>query len=156
QLVEQCKKGYEEFNFFVPANGIREFTWNVFAANYIEMAKPRAYGLGFDEEEKVAAWYTMHKTFSTILLLLSPIVPFITDQLWHTLYSNESIHKQKFPEAAWSTELANYTKQISDFNSLVWNSKKEKGMSLKDPISINVPHELELFRKDLVAMHSIQ
>jgi len=156
QLIEQCRKGYEEFNFFVPANGIREFTWNVFAANYIEMAKPRAYGLGFSEEEKVAAWYTMHKAFSTILLLLSPIVPFITDQLWRTLYSNESIHKQRFPESSWSTELANYTKQISEFNSLVWNNKKEKGMSLKDPIGINIPHELELFRKDLVAMHSIQ
>ncbi len=156
QLIEQCRKGYEEFNFFVPATAIREFTWNVFAANYIEMVKPRAYGLGFDEEEKAAAWYTVHKAFSTILLLLSPIVPFITDQLWRTLYSNDSIHKQRFPESSWSTELTNYTKQISDFNSLVWNNKKEKGMSLKDPISINVPHELELFRKDLVAMHSIQ
>jgi valyl-tRNA synthetase len=155
-LIEQCKKGYEEFNFFVPATAIREFTWNVFAANYIEMAKPRAYGLGFEEEEKVAAWYTMHKAFSTILLLLSPIIPFITDQLWRTLYSEESIHKQRFPESKWSTELANYTKQISDFNSLVWNSKKEKSMSLKDPISINIPPELELFRKDLVAMHSIK
>jgi valyl-tRNA synthetase len=155
-LIEECKKGYEEFNFFVPATAIREFTWNVFAAHYIEMVKARAYGIGFDEEEKTAAWYTLHKSFSTVLLLLSPIVPFITDQLWRSLYSNESIHKQRFPEAIWSTELTNYTKQIADFNSLVWNSKKERGMSLKDPISINVPNELELFRKDLVSMHNIK
>ena len=155
-LIESCRKGYEEFNFFVPATSIREFTWNVFAAHYIEMVKPRAYGLGFDEEEKVSTWYTLHKSFSTILLLLSPILPFITDHLWRALYSGESIHKQRFPEQIWSTELANYTKQISDFNSFVWNSKKEKGMSLKDPIKINIPSELELFRKDLVAMHSIQ
>lgn len=154
-LVEQCRKGYEEFNFFIPATAIREFTWNIFAAHYIEMVKGRAYGLGFDEEEKVASWYTLHKSFSTILLLLSPITPFITDQLWRSLYSDESIHKQKFPEPIWSTELTNYTKQISDFNSLVWNTKKEKGVSLKDSVSINIPHELELFRKDLVSMHNI-
>jgi valyl-tRNA synthetase len=155
-LIEQCRKGYDGFNFFIPATAIREFTWNVFAAHYIEMVKARAYGLGFNEEEKVAAWHTLHKSFSTILLLLSPIVPFITDHLWRSLYSNESIHRQKFPEATWSTELTNYTKQISDFNSLVWNTKKEKGVSLKEPISINIPHELELFRKDLVLMHNIQ
>jgi valyl-tRNA synthetase len=155
-LIEQCKKGYEEFNFFIPSTAIREFTWNVFAAHYIEMVKARAYGLGFSDEEKVAAWYTLHKTFSTILQLLAPIVPFITDHLWRSLYSNESIHKQRFPEAAWSTELSNLTKQIMDFNSLVWNSKKEKSMSLKDSININIPAELELFRKDLVSMHNIK
>jgi valyl-tRNA synthetase len=120
------------------------------------MVKARAYGLGFSDEEKVAAWYTLHKTFSTILQLLAPIVPFITDHLWRSLYSNESIHKQRFPEAAWSTELSNLTKQIMDFNSLVWNSKKEKSMSLKDSININIPAELELFRKDLVSMHNIK
>ena len=154
-LIERCRKGYEEFNFFIPATMIREFTWNVFAAHYIEMAKARAYGLGFNEEEKTAAWYTLHKSFSIILLLLSPIVPFITDHLWRLLYYNESIHKQKFPEPIWSTEFANYTKQITDFNSLVWNNKKKKIISLKDPININIPTELELFRKDLTSMHNI-
>ena len=120
------------------------------------MVKALVYGLGFDEEEKAAGWYTLHKSFSTILLLLSPIVPFITDHLWRSLYSNNSIHSQKFPEPIWSRDLTNYTKQISDFNSLVWNSKKGKGMSLKDPISINVPNQLEPFRKDLVSMHKIK
>ncbi|MEM3084941.1 MAG: valine--tRNA ligase [Nitrososphaerales archaeon] len=155
-LIALCKGEYEKFNFFTPATAIREFTWNIFAAHYLEMVKARAYGLGFNDEEKVAAWYTLHKSFSTILLLLSPITPFITDQLWRSLYSNESIHKQKFPEAAWSTELSTYTKQIMDFNSLIWNSKKEKGISLKDPIKVNIPHALDLFRKDLVSMHNIQ
>ncbi|MGQ0771454.1 MAG: valine--tRNA ligase, partial [Nitrososphaerota archaeon] len=43
-LVKECKKGYSEYNFFVPAVAVREFTWNVFAAHYIEMIKARAYG----------------------------------------------------------------------------------------------------------------
>ena len=155
-LIEQCRKGYEELNFFIPATAIREFTWNVFAAHYVEMVKARSYGLGFDDEEKKAGWYTLHKSFSTILILLSPIIPFITDYLWRSLYSHESIHKQKFPEQIGYTELTNYTKQISEFNSSIWNSKKEKGMSLRDPINIGIPSDLELFRKDLVPMHNIK
>ena len=155
-LIENSRKGYADFNFFIPATAVREFTWNLFAAHYVEMVKPRAYGLGFDTSEQEAAWYTLHKCFSTILLLASPIIPFITDQLWRSLYSEKSIHKEMFPEPSWSTEMTSYTKQISEFNSLVWNSKKEKAISLKDPISINIPNELDLFRKDLVAMHSIK
>ena len=52
KLIIECHKGYEKYNFFVPAIAIREFTWNLFAANYIEMVKARAYGIGFSEEEK--------------------------------------------------------------------------------------------------------
>lgn len=44
-LVKECKKGYDEYNFFIPAIAIREFTWNLFAAHYIEMVKGRAYAL---------------------------------------------------------------------------------------------------------------
>lgn len=155
-MTEQCRKGYQDFNFFIPSTVIREFTWNMFAAHYLEMVKARAYGLNCSEDEKAAAWYALHKAFSTILILLSPIIPFITDHLWRSIYSKESIHKQKFPEPIWSTEHAKYTEKIVDFNSLVWNSKKEKGISLKEPISIDIPEELYVFRRDLVAMHNIK
>ena len=93
-LVKECKKGYDEYNFFVPAIAIREFTWNLFAAHYIEMVKARAYGIGFSDEERDGAIFTLHKTLSTILKLLAPITPFITEHLWKILYSKESIHKQ--------------------------------------------------------------
>jgi len=155
-LIENCRKGYDDFNFFIPATAIREFTWNVFAAHYIEMVKPRAYGLGFDKSEQEAAWYTLHKCLSTILLLSSPVIPFITDQLWRSLYSDKSIHTQRFPEPSWSTEMTSYTKAITDFNSLVWNKKKEQGISLKESINISIPSELEQFKKDLVSMHNIK
>ena len=45
KLVKDCKAGFDEYNFFIPAIAIREFTWNLFAAHYIEMAKARAYGI---------------------------------------------------------------------------------------------------------------
>ena len=78
-LITECQKGYEKYNFFIPAIAIREFTWNLFAANYIEMVKARAYGIGFSDKEKDAAIFTLHKVLSTILKLLAPITPFITD-----------------------------------------------------------------------------
>nr|AFK24994.1 valyl-tRNA synthetase [uncultured archaeon] len=155
-LVKECKKGYSEYNFFVPAIAVREFTWNVFAAHYIEMVKARAYGEGFTEDEKNAAIYTLHKVLSTILLLLAPITPFITDFLWQTLYSKETIHKQSHPEPENLQDMSKYTKEITDFNSQVWNEKKSKGLSLKDSISIDIPESLKSFAKDLVKMHQLE
>ena len=99
KLVKECKKGYEEYNFFIPAIAIREFTWNVFAAHYIEMVKARAYGIEFSDEERDGAIFTLHKTLSTILKLLAPITPFITEHLWKELYSENSIHKQRQVES---------------------------------------------------------
>lgn len=154
-LIKECKRGYDEYNFFIPAIAIREFTWNIFAAHYIEMVKARAYGIGFTDEERDGAIYTLHKTLSTILKLLAPITPFITEYLWKTLYSSDSIHKQLQVKSESIQEQSKITKEITEFNSKVWNEKKLKNLSLKDSIKIIIPESLEHFRKDLKSMHNL-
>ena len=156
KLVKDCKAGFDEYNFFIPAIAIREFTWNVFAAQYIEMAKARAYGIGFSDAERDGAIYTLHKVLSTLLKLLAPITPYITDFLWQTLYSDKSIHTEQQAKEESNEDLTQHTQAISDFNSKVWNEKKEKGLHLPDSIKIDIPKELEIFRKDLVAMHHLE
>ena len=156
KLVKECKKGFNEYNFFIPAIAIREFTWNIFAAHYIEMAKARAYGINFSDKERDAAIYTLHKVLSTILKLLAPITPFITDYLWQTLYSKNSIHKELQVDEELTDDLTEYTQKIIEFNSIVWNEKKTKSLSLKDSIEMKVPEELELVKNDLIAMHNLK
>jgi len=156
KLVKDCKAGFDEYNFFIPAIAIREFTWNVFAAQYIEMAKARAYGIEFSDAERDGAIYTLHKVLSTLLKLLAPITPYITDFLWQTLYSDKSIHTEQQAKEESNEDLTQHTQAISDFNSKVWNEKKEKGLHLPDSIKIEIPKELEIFKKDLVAMHHLE
>ena len=155
-LISECKKGYVEYNFFIPAIALREFTWNLFAAHYIEMVKSRAYGIGFSEEEKNGAIYTLHKTLSTILKLLAPITPFITDYLWQTLYSKQSIHKELQVQQESPEDMTKFSKEIIEFNSNVWNEKKRKNLSLKDSVSISIPENLIQFKKDLQSMHNLK
>ena len=162
KLINTCTKGYNTFNFFIPSTSIRDFTWNVFASHYVEMIKGRAY----DNENKkfqLSSLYALHKCFSIILLLLAPICPFITEKLWRTLYSKESIHIQLFPQFNdFFNDYGKYTEKIIMFNSHVWNKKKElinpntgKPLSLKDAISIDIPLELEEFKQDLRSMHNL-
>ena len=156
KLISVCNEGYSKYNFFVPATALREFTWNIFAAQYIEMAKARAYGIGFDDDERDGAIFTLHKVLSTILKLLAPITPFITEHLWLTLYSEDSIHKEQLPEIENIEDMTAMTQSIIEFNSRVWNEKKQNNLSLKDSIKIEIPEKLDQFKKDLIAMHNLE
>ena len=91
-----------------------------------------------------------------IFVLLAPISPFSTDHLWQELYSKETIHKQKHPRPENLPDMSQFTKEIEEFNSKVWNEKKSKGLSLKDSISIEIPESLKQFATDLIPMHRIQ
>jgi Valyl-tRNA synthetase len=116
KLILECKEGYSQYNFFIPAIALREFTWNIFAAHYIEMVKARAYGIGFEDDERDAAIYTLHKVLSTVLKLLAPITPFITEHLWQTLYSENSVHKEKIPETENVEDFSQFTQNVIEFN----------------------------------------
>jgi len=152
---QKCIEGYKSFNFFIPANEMREFIWNIFASHYIEMVKKRAYGEQFSEEEQKAAWYTLHKVLKISLKLLAPIIPFVTDYIWLSLYSNKSIHLEKFEDEIMATDYSKYTKALIEFNSFVWKKKKESNLSLTDKISLKIPIELKEFERELKTMHNI-
>jgi valyl-tRNA synthetase len=73
----------EAFRFNEAAGALYRFVWNTFCDWYLELAKPMLGG----EDEKlrgetrhVAAW-----TLDQILVLLHPIMPFITEELWARL-----------------------------------------------------------------------
>ncbi len=160
---KKCIEGYDKLNFFIPSNTIREFTWNIFAAHYIELIKSRVYNENKNEERK-SALYTIHKCFKSILMLLEPICPFIVYELWTKIYNNKKIINQKeFPEINNEfQDMLSFTQKIIKFNSEIWNRKKEtisnvtnKPLSLKDSIETRIPDELELFKCDLIAMHNI-
>jgi len=161
-LIGECKRGYDELDVYVPANTVRNFAWNVFADHYVEAVKSRAYNQHgeFDEKLQRGAWYTLHTCLSTVLKLLAPICPFITEALWRELYLNESIHLQPFPQEKkeWESNLKALGTQFMDFNTAVWKYKKERNIALSQEIAATVygPMELDAFKDDLKAMHKIK
>lgn len=155
-LITRVKELYEDFDFFA-VNYIRDFVWDIFADHYIEMIKARAYGSIGSEMEQKAAWWTLHKVLSTILKLLAPVTPFVTDYLYRKLYG-KTIHLEPFPEPKEvKREYLKLTALIRSVNSAVWKAKKNKKLSLRSPIKkLYLPKELEPFIVDLKAMHNCE
>ena len=154
-LIDNCMKGYREYDFFVPATALRDFVWETFASHYVEMVKPRSYGQGFSKAQQRAAWFTLHTVLKNILLLLTPLTPFMTDYVWIQLYSKRSIHIQELPRAVWPKAHKRYTKKMLAFNREVWKIKEERKLTLRDPVEASVPRVLAPFENDLVRMHSL-
>ncbi|NIM44846.1 MAG: valine--tRNA ligase [Nitrososphaeria archaeon] len=153
---EECSK----LDFFDPANKIRNFVWNLFAPHFLELVKPRAYNYGgeFRDEEQESAWYSLHCVLKTLLLLLHPIMPFITDYIWRSMYDEEGITSQSFPEQFPIEEeiYDGVSDVLVDFNSSLWRYKKVSHISLKDEIKgVVAPHALKPFENDIRSMHNI-
>ena len=155
KLTEECVEAYGRFDVFTVSTKVREFLWNVFASNYLEMAKGRAYGDGVTQEEQEAAWYTLHTVVKSMLLLLAPVIPYMTDYAWRKLYGTQSIHLEAFPKAQRFEVSEKVGQSIMEFNAEVWKTKRDKGLALKDSINTRIPPNLKQFEKDLVRMHHI-
>lgn len=105
KLVKNINEYMEEFKFFESLNELRTFVWNKFCDQYIEAVKYRtAKG---DE----AASYVLRYVLETILLLLAPFAPFITEEIYSKLGKTKSIHLARFPEAV------EYDEKIIERNS---------------------------------------
>ena len=164
-LIKRSKVGYDEFDFHIPALEIRNFVWNLFASHYIEMVKARAYRRSdkFSEMNQQSAWYTLHTVLKTVLKLLAPIAPFITEKIYIELYASpsvkESIHLQMFPmeNELWETKLTELTDKLVETNSLIWKAKKDANKSLKDKLAeVWIPKDLKPFAEDIQEMHHIE
>jgi len=161
KLTKECLIGYEDFNFFVPSNALREFTWNLFASHYVEMVKARAYNTdrAFPQSDQRAAWHTLHSCLRSILILLAPICPHMTDYLWRAIYSPRSIHLQMFPRQGRrrARRFDKVTNSLVEFNSTVWKYKKARNLSLNQPLAgVYANPRLKSMKCDLKAMHRIE
>ncbi|NPA04701.1 MAG: valine--tRNA ligase [Crenarchaeota archaeon] len=158
KLVEECIAAYESLDVYVPATSIYQYTWNLFASHYIEMVKTRAYNRNgeYSEEEQRAAWYTLHRVVETILRLLAPIMPFVTDALYRRLYG-ESVHRQRFPEPRpeWESGYRDLLPAVMELNSAVWGFKKKNNIRLSQPLpgTLAVSEKLKPFARELEDMH---
>ena len=157
--TESIDKDYEKYNFHAPAEKLRHFLWEVLASHYVEMIKNRVYNekKNFTKEESESAKYTLHHLLERLIMLLYPIIPQVTSVIANEL--NISLHKAEFPQVSKQkqTDSKKAIEEIMEFNSEVWKQKKEKTISLKEPITgIKIPASLKAFESDLRACHHLQ
>ena len=74
--LDKLDKALADLRFDEASSAIYHFTWATFCDWYVELVK----GAWDDETRAVAAW-----AFDQILVMLHPFMPFITEELWHSM-----------------------------------------------------------------------
>jgi valyl-tRNA synthetase len=82
--VRSVTRNLKTYRIGDAAKDIYDFTWRELCDWYLELAKPRLYA-GPDSPDAAAVRYTIQQVFSTVLRLLHPFMPYLTEELWHAL-----------------------------------------------------------------------
>src|SRR3972149_11514636 len=69
---------FEDYDYSKAKFNTEEFFWE-FCDNYLEVVKWRVYN--GNKQEKESAFYTLYISLLTILKLIAPIIPFITEYI---------------------------------------------------------------------------
>ena len=105
QRVEaEVGKQIEDYRFDLAAHALYEFTWNEYCDWYLELSKPVLNSDQSSEAQKRGTRKTLVRVLETILRLLHPITPFVTEEAWQFVaplagVQGETIMLQPYPEA---------------------------------------------------------
>ncbi|MCD8325505.1 MAG: valine--tRNA ligase [Lachnospiraceae bacterium] len=87
-LIREVTDNMENYELGIAVQKVYDFIWDEFCDWYIEMVKPRLYTTR-DLESQNAALFTLKTVLIDALKLLHPFMPFVTEEIFCTLQSEE-------------------------------------------------------------------
>ena len=87
-VIKDVTENMDKFELGIAVQKVYDFIWDEFCDWYIEMVKPRLYNSDNAESMNAALW-TLKSVLIDALKLLHPYMPFITEEIFTTLQSEE-------------------------------------------------------------------
>lgn len=155
KLITSTTSYFEEYNYSRAKLESEQFFWQQLADNYLEIVKNRVYQ--GNEQEKNSAYYTLYQSLLTILKLMAPITPFITEEIYQTHFKTyekqKSIHLEFWPkvfkikekkddDAVWN--------KLIEVITTVRTTKSKAQKSMKSPVDIILPKEYLSTLKEII------
>ncbi len=88
-LAKDATENMDKFELGIAVQKVYDFIWDEFCDWYIEIAKVRTYKKDENPESANAALWTLKTVLVNALKLLHPFMPFITEEIFCTLQSDE-------------------------------------------------------------------
>jgi valyl-tRNA synthetase len=101
-VISEVSESFRSYDHAVAKGKVETYFWEIIADNYLEMAKSRLYDSKADTPVKVSAKYTQRLSLETVLKLLAPIMPYVTEEIFQVLFGKDggviSVHLAAWPE----------------------------------------------------------
>ena len=103
--IAAVRDGFASYRFDLAAQAVYEFTWYEFCDWYLEFSKTVMQSKESTAAERRGTRRTLIGTLETLLRLLHPLMPFITEEIWQRVapragIAADSIMRQPYPAAA--------------------------------------------------------
>jgi len=139
-LVRDVTKYFEKYDYSTSKQLIETFFWNSFAGNYLETVKKRVYqGEG---DKKLSAQYTLYQSLFTLLKLIAPVMPFITEEIYQENYKKnekeKSIHLFPWPKFESKSKESNELNHLFEILSKVRQEKTNNQKSMNSEIILTL------------------
>ena len=154
-IIEDTKNNYKNYRFDYAAKNLYSFIWQDYCSWYIEIAKTKLNAKDIAEQEKNSLISNLRDVLKNILLLLHPIMPFITEEIYNDIYKEKLfIQDNAYPKSkdfSHDTSVENINWMI-EVISAIRKTRSEIGVLPNKEIEIIVTGENKkdkLFFKEL-------
>ena len=135
QTIEDINNSYDKYRISEALMTTYKLIWDDFCSIYLEIIKP--------DYQKPIDTKTYNQTINfleNILKLLHPFMPFLTEEIWHSIKDrNDDIIVSSWPELnSYNKELINSFEKTMEVVSGVRNIRKEKNIAKKELLELNV------------------
>ncbi len=126
---------YSKFRISDALMSIYKLFWDDYCSWYLELVKP-AYGQAIDE----ATYKATLEFFESLLKMIHPVMPFITEELWHDMAErgeNETIMFARTPLAGpWDAALVNDFELAEEVVNALRGIRQQKNISPKESLEV--------------------
>ena len=147
KLIKEVTENLEKFELGVALSKVYDFMWDYFCDWYIEFAKPRL----FDDNDptRLEAQYVLNDVLIKCLKMLHPFMPFITEELYQSLYKDaDSIMISKWPE--YDSELG-YEEDAKDMETVISAIRAIRNIRLEMNVPVSKKANIIFVAKDRAA-----
>ena len=101
--IAETSRSIEQYRFDHAAQTLYDFVWNEYCDWYLELSKPVLWNDGASASEKHGTLLTLLNVLETVLRLLHPMMPFITEEIWQSVAPRLGRQGDTIMLAAWPT-----------------------------------------------------
>lgn len=142
-VLESIEKDFEQYRLSEALMESYKLVWDDFCSWFLEMVKP-AYGNPIDRE----TYMSTLRIFERLMCILHPFMPFVTEEIWHTLKERcdgASIMVQHYPHSVFFDQrLLDDFARAQEIVAGVRNVRNSKGLSPKEALELNLRSDSKL------------